>query len=70
MDLKKVQQMTNFLLTESAVIMWWNIRSRFWYKSFYIKDRGLIFSRNDQAIDQVNKKFIVWLLNNIYLTHV
>ena len=29
----------------------------------YIKDPGLIFSSNDQA-DQVNKRFIIWLVLN------
>ena len=35
-----------------------------------VKDRGLIFSRNDHAVE-VNKWFIIWLFKNIQdLTYV
>ena len=54
-----------FLLTESAVITGkyqtevLAVRTEPVGRGSYIKDRGLIFSRNDQA-DEVNKKFIIW----------
>ena len=57
----------NFLLlTDSAVIMGkyqtevLTVRTEPVRRGAYVKDRGLIFSRNDQAVE-VNKRFIIWL---------
>ena len=58
--------MNNFLLTESALVtgkyqtevltVWTEPVGR----GPYIKDRDLIFPRNDLAVE-VNKRFIIWL---------
>ena len=55
----------NFVLTESAVITGkyqtkvLAVRTKAIARGPYIKDQGLIFPSNDQAVE-VNKKFIKW----------
>ena len=62
---RTVATCTNFLLTESAVITGkyqtevLTVRTERVGRGPYIKDQGLIFSRNDQA-GEVNKRFIIW----------
>ena len=73
---KQGEREINFLLTESAVITGkyqtsqvLTVRNEPVGRGPYIKDRGLIFSSNDQAVD-VNNRFIIWLFKQHTLQYI